>query len=555
MNNIDINESDYRKLQYITLEMFNKFVYNKANLSKEMFEKELLGYTRKILNANLEKDEIFNAKIDILPISKKKEKNVNGSMLFKEDLNSKNHSVMRVNISKVINGTRNKGLSSPNPKVRMETITRYIETIQHEYRHYKQKRAIRVNDDRVGYTSAEKHIMSRESASMGIKNEFFYKLKNNYKNYFMEADARLSGKTESLIISKPAYFQTKQMIKNGTLKNITIEDVDKDAFDRTVSRETNDIVMSNEMSFFKATGNRSRITSNATDFSIACNKKILKCYPFLGVEYNNDGTRKSLEDIIIQEQRIKNKNYDYQTQKDINDYFDMLYTDILVHKMTKEEFKETTKRIGKENMNELLGRCNNYNVNNRSKKKQDLYQLCENSQCIIDKNSFSTTQRYKEYIEDLDYKIDKEYNDVEKSIMQKENIVERINNVYKTKSQRRESLNNEIKENKKYKNVLKIIKKPVMMWYKISEAFENDKQNKRIVDPDTLRRKSMYNSKSDFLYYDEDDVNLDEKRKELRELKDIREQKVALLTEAKDCYRESEKYKISKEKNHEKSKE
>ena len=76
----------------------------------------------------------------------------------------------------------------------METITRYIETIQHEYRHYKQERATRLNEDYVGYTAEEKYMMSKEFASMGIKRRYFYKLKNNYKNFFIEADARLSGK-------------------------------------------------------------------------------------------------------------------------------------------------------------------------------------------------------------------------------------------------------------------------------------------------------------------------------------------------------------------------
>ena len=56
-------------------------------------------------------------------------------------------------------------------------------------------------------------------------------------------------------------------------------------------------------------------------------------------------------------------------------------------------------------------------------------------------------------------------------------------------------------------------------------------------------------SDNNFEYYDIEDVDLDSKKKELREKKDIRAQKLALLQEAKDCYRESEKYLNLKNKN------
>ena len=74
-------------------------------------------------------------------------------------------------------------------------------------------------------------------------------------------------------------------------------------------------------------------------------------------------------------------------------------------------------------------------------------------------------------------------------------------------------------------------------------ALRNDlkKQEKKRVDPNTLRRKSVVSNNS-FEYYDKEDVDLELKKKEFREKKDIRDQKLALLEEAKDCYRESEKY-------------
>ena len=49
MNNIDINQADFNELQNIALEMFEKFVYNRADLSQEEFEKKLRTYTRRIL--------------------------------------------------------------------------------------------------------------------------------------------------------------------------------------------------------------------------------------------------------------------------------------------------------------------------------------------------------------------------------------------------------------------------------------------------------------------------------------------------------------------------
>ena len=101
MNNIDINQADFNELQNIALEMFEKFVYNRADLSQEEFEKKLRTYTRRILNVNLAKDGIDNAKIDIKSIDKKKAKNVNGSMSFKEDYGKKDHSALKINFNKI----------------------------------------------------------------------------------------------------------------------------------------------------------------------------------------------------------------------------------------------------------------------------------------------------------------------------------------------------------------------------------------------------------------------------------------------------------------------
>ena len=93
----------------------------------------------------------------------------------------------------------------------------------------------------------------------------------------------------------------------------------------------------------------------------------------------------------------------------------------------------------------------------------------------------------------------------------------------------------------------------MMILYRVSEVFDrNKKQEKKRVDPNTLRRKSVVSNNS-FEYYDKEDVDLELKKKEFREKKDIRDQKLALLEEAKDCYRESEKYLSLKNKNIEKS--
>lgn len=550
MNNIDINQADFNELQNIALEMFEKFVYNRANLSQEEFEKELRTYTRRILNVNLAKDGIDNAKIDIKSIDKKKAKNVNGSMSFKEDYGKKDHSALKINFNKIINGSKrgNKGLSSPSTKVRMETITRFVETIQHEYRHYKQERATRLNEDYVGYTAEEKYLISKEYASMGIKKRFFYKLKNNYKNFFIEADARLSGKTESLMICKKAYILTKELIRAGKLKRITQDDVDKDAFDRAVSRETNDIVMSNEMSLFDSTGNRNKIINNAATMAIASDSSILKTYPLLNIEYYKDGSKKPIDEIIKIENRELKSEADPEIKGQIYDCFNKIYSERILYGKNKE-LQETTKRLGKEEMATIFNRCQEYNYNDYMKKKQDLHRLKNDTQCIINKNTFTTTSRYNEYMNSEEKKMDKVYNDIEQRLGYKEKIASNVRGVYNKKSQINRSLSEEKADNKKYKNRMKIFKRPMMFLYRVSEVFDrNKKQERRGVDPSTLRRKKFM-SDNNFEYYDIEDVDLDSKKKELREKKDIRAQKLALLQEAKDCYRESEKYLNLKNKN------
>ena len=550
MNNIDINQADFNELQNIALEMFEKFVYNRANLSQEEFEKELRTYTRRILNVNLAKDGIYNAKIDIKSMDKRKAKNVNGSMSFKEDYGKKDHSALKINFNKIINGSNrgNKGLSSPSTKVRMETITRFVETIQHEYRHYKQERATRLNEDYVGYTAEEKYLMSKEFASMGIKKRFFYKLKNNYKNFFIEADARLSGKTESLMICKKAYILTKELIRAGKLKRITQDDVDKDAFDRAVSRETNDIVMSNEMSLFDSTGNRNKIINNAATMAIASDSSILKTYPLLNIEYYKDGSKKPIDEIIKIENRELKSEADPEIKGQIYDCFNKIYSERILYGKNKE-LQETTKRLGKEEMATIFNRCQEYNYNDYMKKKQDLHRLKNDTQCIINKNTFTTTSRYNEYMNSEEKKMDKVYNDIKQRLGYKEKITSNVRGVYNKKSQINRSLSEEKADNKKYKNMMKIFKRPMMFLYRVSEVFDrNKKQERRGVDPSTLRRKKFM-SDNNFEYYDIEDVDLDSKKKELREKKDIRAQKLALLQEAKDCYRESEKYLNLKNKN------
>lgn len=561
MNNIDINQVEFGELQKIAEDMFKKFVFEKSDLNQEEFEKEIHRYARKILNANLRKDGITGARINIKDINNKLHPTTNGGMSFRERENGKETSVLAINFDKIINGTiaKNKrvtrGLSSNNPKIRMQTITSFFETMQHEYRHYKQDRAIILDDDRVGYTLKEKYVMAKEKACRFLDDKFFYKFKRNYEKQYKEADARLSGKTEALTICKNAYLLTKQKIINGELQNISIEDVDEDIFKRAVSRETNDIVMSNEISFFKATGNREKMTDNATTLAISCNKKILKLVPILGVEFDENGRKRTVDEIIKIEKSELKCEKDPEFRKQIEECMDMIYTQKFFYEMNDKDFKETVKRLGKEKTVEILNRCNRYNENTLIKNKQDLYSVQQDSKCIINGSSFVTNTRYNNCIKELEDEMYDKYIDNNKRLNTRINTLNHVKGIYKSKKEREKSLNKSINENKKFKFAVRILKDPIITLYNISEAFDTNKKNERGKSASKMiKSKNVYNYEEDEIDYDGEVPNLDEKKKEYIEKEDIKKQKIALLDEAKECYRESEKYeKYLKNKNIEKS--
>ena len=116
-------------------------------------------------------------------------------------------------------------------------------------------------------------------------------------------------------------------------------------------------------------------------------KNLLKLYPVLNLEYNKDGSRKSLDDIIKREQDIENKGHSNEEQKEL---YDMIYTDILVHRNVRRELIELTRRVGKGKVNKLLDRCEEYNRRNADKNKEELEQTIKDSKAIVSKSAFKT---------------------------------------------------------------------------------------------------------------------------------------------------------------------
>lgn len=544
MNVTNANEDEYEKLQAIALEMFDKFVYKKTKLSKKELENELIKYSDEILKSNFSKDGIRDANIQIQTIVDTKGRLNNGGIVFNEFMPNKKPSIMYLNLKRVINGRESNGLLSNSTADRMQSITRYIETIQHEYRHYKQRRAVMLDEDKVGYTLVQKYMMAREFASREIKTSMFYRFKDNYKNQYIEGDARYAGRTEALVICKKAYLDLKKKIREGQQIGISLSNVDKDIFDMAVSRETNDIIMSNNLSFFKGTGNRNRITSNATELSVACNKNLLKLYPVLNLEYNKDGSRKPLDDIIKREQDIENKGHSNEEQKEL---YDMIYTDILVHRNVRRELIELTRRVGKEKVNKLLDRCEEYNRRNADKNKEELEQTIKDSKAIVSKSAFKTSYAYDEYIEDLNNKISKQYDNINNKIIRKRKIVASVSNEYKTLKEVKKSLRKENRENKLTKNVFRVIKEPLIIWQSVKDHF-TDKHKVKETKPDVFRQRKIYDVEKDLEYSSKSDINLDEKKAQLDRLQKLKEEKEALLMETRSCYRESQEYTKSKEK-------
>ena len=75
-------------------------------------------------------------------------------------------------------------------------------------------------------------------------------------------------------------------------------------------------------------------------------------------------------------------------------------------------------------------------------------------------------------------KMDKVYNDIEQRLGYKEKIASNVRGVYNKKSQINRSLSEEKADNKKYKNRMKIFKRPMMFLYRVSEVFDRNRNKK-----------------------------------------------------------------------------
>ena len=168
------------------------------------------------------------------------------------------------------------GILSSNPKTRVESLGKLLNVLFHELRHLKQYLLTQQNVSNKNVLRNAKEILIVTSQ----REDFIELYQNNHNDFAIEADAKIK-----------ATNKLKKLLTSDYLK---IDDNFNMAIYET-KRDYNEIVV-NDVVY-----NRDALISEIIDSNLKKNNasNFFKEMPILLKEYNNDGSKKSISDLII----------------------------------------------------------------------------------------------------------------------------------------------------------------------------------------------------------------------------------------------------------------
>lgn len=243
-------ENDYtQKIQNVIKDFFDDFVYKRNDFTIEEFNNYMTEYSKEIVNLVLEKNNIKGN----IEFKEAKGVALNGRMEYNEYTEGSS-STMYLNLA---NAYGNKdfnifGLKSLGIKGRFKEATSFINTLLHETQHYIQEYTVNKGvESSNAYSLKEKYLLSLELASQKIGGFPYYNIGNNYRDCFLESNARISSGLDTIEYCKPVLNELYKEIGKGNIKDLDEKDLDKYILRLTGTRSLNDVYYANKLRFSK----------------------------------------------------------------------------------------------------------------------------------------------------------------------------------------------------------------------------------------------------------------------------------------------------------------
>lgn len=258
-------------------------------------------------------------------------------------------------------------LSSWDKNDRVDESKEMFKILFHELQHYRQfEMALSKISNKDSLTYA------KDLSLLDYMEHSFYQDRSlrdtlgNYFNFALEADANLVGYSQYLDITKEddEKIKNKRDIEIGRKANgrysVKYYSIDKEEY-------------------YNSNGEveRDDISTILMDDAI-CNKhktEFLEKYPILQKEYNMDGTKKSLSDLIQnfkdeEKQLIEMDGLDEESRKILLKDCKEMYYEIMYRKLDKESLSVVQEKYGKEAVNNLLSDMRSYFESEKNDKQQ-----------------------------------------------------------------------------------------------------------------------------------------------------------------------------------------
>jgi hypothetical protein len=298
------------------------------------------------------------------------------------------------------------GFKSKDKFIKFRAFVEILDTLNHETQHYFQNKEVenyRITQGGMKFANCMEIIRER-IATMAERDKFYGNEEGNYKDLYIEGDARRAGavKTSTQLFR---IFPKMSAIDKGYLVQRVVKSIEKD------NVEFNDLKYDSSYEKY----DRGDVTSAYVDELVAAKPNILKekGFEMLGFEYDTDGSRLSFEEVLEYRDAvvdsIKNNGQikKRETRQDILRQTNSGFSQIMYNALRRaspEKIIDIRRRIGDEKFIEELeyihdGKLNE--IKERVEKYKQYVQFFEKNKERINK------KLYNEAYEKLDKLCDK----------------------------------------------------------------------------------------------------------------------------------------------------
>ncbi len=382
------------KKREITKQLMKEVCARKSKLSNKKLDAKLLKYAKQMIKLEKKKYGINkNISVQKFNIEKKR-----GRLRYQKGPGfRKSNRKLEFRMGPVINLNLNyprKGLRSDNEQDRLNSFVAYIQTIHHEMTHLEQHIATERVQKIEDINSEEALKYAREFVAISQYGREYYHEGDNYRKQYIERNAREKGYSDAIdVLGKSA--------RNKKVKEALQQKLDENLNDAFVDTEY--------LQYEDVIGDRDYITSVLVDKKVKENPKLLKKMPILYKEYNKDGSRKELYQVIKENAKAQkrariNPFYSEDKRKEKMQEIQDLYSSIFINTVDaskEKDFKKAEKMVGAKSLRAMLTETRKYCENKASSLKEN----AQNEAIIrenLDENIYDIQKTYKNRIQSIE---------------------------------------------------------------------------------------------------------------------------------------------------------